>query len=553
MKQRFYNEKFHKHLFLIIFSFSFLFSTFSASGQQNCQVVKDHGQGYTTSINNVTDNGNNSHTIVLNVKHNGCTDSCKSMARYSVEAQPGTYSNVFITLISGNLNYQNIDLGPNLGGDPFTGFRLTGTAGFGNGSPGEFNITYTLTGGLQNQQTQVKAGGDFLLASFTIDDFQYVLDCDGQNQSIFPYYTPPEGGKLISIIGPELTSLYNLFSSTGFAQSDDIFQIFGSDVLIEVKVKDGMYTTLLNLLTTSFGLYDVVEDDDMLIITGKIPISDLMSLNNLSLYINFVRPVFPAIPTSGIVTSMGDVSMRSDFARNGFNLTGEGVKIGVISDSYNSISGNPAQDDILKGDLPGPGNLINSNPVEVLLDYPYGTRSDEGRAMLQIIHDIAPKAVLAFRTGFINAPDFAAGILELKDAGCDIIVDDITYITQPFLTDGIIAQAVNEVKAQGVTYFSAAGNYGNKSYQGTFIDGATPSGISGVAHNFAGNGSNDIYQSVSLGEGNYTLVLQWDDGSGSENTIPILIFTLPAITGIHFLDSTVEILVVSLSKCFLLP
>ena len=103
--------------------------------------------------------------------------------------------------------------------------------------------------------------------------------------------------------------------------------------------------------------------------------------------------------------------------------------------------GNPANDDVLKGDLPGIGvqpdgslipNPVNSNPVEVILEYPYGTRTDEGRAMLQIIHDIAPKANLAFRTGFINSTDFADGIRELEQAGCDLIVDDITYITNPF-------------------------------------------------------------------------------------------------------------------------
>jgi len=49
--------------------------------------------------------------------------------------------------------------------------------------------------------------------------------------------------------------------------------------------------------------------------------------------------------------------------------------------------------------------------------------------MLQIIHDIAPEANLAFRTGFINPVDFENGIIELKDAGCNVIVDDITYIT----------------------------------------------------------------------------------------------------------------------------
>ena len=146
--------------------FFILFSIVDLNAQTSCMITKDHGQGYTTAIKSVVANSNNSYTIVLDVKSNGCTGTCKAMARYSVQASPGTYSNVSVEVIQGNLNYNNIDLGPNLGGDPFTGFRLTGTAGFGNGNPGEFTITYTLTGGLQNQQTQVKAGGDFLLVSF---------------------------------------------------------------------------------------------------------------------------------------------------------------------------------------------------------------------------------------------------------------------------------------------------------------------------------------------------------------------------------------------------
>ena len=505
-------------LFVVSFLvLSLLFDISNATAQDNCEITKNQGQGYSTGIKSVIDNGNNSFTIQLRVKTNGSTvDGNKAMARYSVEAAPGTYSNVSVTVISGNLNYKNVDLGPSLAGDPFTGFRITGTAGFGNGSPGEFLVTYTLSRGLQNQRMLIKAGSDLLIISFKIENFQAVLDC--LNPNIFPYYTPPSGGKLISIIGPELNSLYNFFTAGGTPKTDDIFQIFGSDVLIEISVLDGMYTSLLNLLKTSYGLYDVEDDVNQAIITGKIPIANLISLNSLGTYINYVRPVFPAIPTSGIVTSLGDLSMHSDFARSGFSLQGEGVKVGVISDSYNTLIGNPAQDDVQKGDLPGPGNPVNSNPVEVLREYPYGSRTDEGRAMLQIIHDIAPKANLAFRTGYINAPDFAKGIDELKDAGCSIIVDDITYITQPFLSDGIIAQAVNKVKSEGVTYFSAAGNYGNKSYESNFNAGIAPVGISGVAHNFAGSSGNDIYQNVSLAEGNYTIVLQWDDGSGAEKT-----------------------------------
>ena len=45
---------------------------------------------------------------------------------------------------------------------------------------------------------------------------------------------------------------------------------------------------------------------------------------------------------------------------------------------------------------------------------------------------------------------------------CDIIIDDITYLTDPLFRDGILSQAVDEaVKKAGALYFASAGNYGN--------------------------------------------------------------------------------------------
>ncbi len=160
------------------------------------------------------------------------------------------------------------------------------------------------------------------------------------------------------------------------------------------------------------------------------------------------------------------------------NLSGKGVKIGVLSDSYNTKFGNPAALDILNGDLPGPANLINMKPVQISEEYPYGKGSDEGRAMLQIIHDVAPDACLYFRSGFISAGNFADGIRALKDSGCTVIVDDITYLTEPFFKDGVIAKAVDEVTAAGVNYFTSAGNFGTKSYESVFQQAEiTPAGF----------------------------------------------------------------------------
>ena len=336
---------------------------------------------------------------------------------------------------------------------------------------------------------------------------------------IIPGYQPPEGGKQYdSKIGAELTSLYNAYSydPDNFAGATDaIFQLDGQRVLIEVVAYNGMYADLMSSLS-ALGFTVVTEDAPLDRATGWIDIGNLLQLNGFAA-LDYARPVYPGVsnytvPPTGLTNSQGDKAMHSDFARLGFDINGAGVKIGVLSNSYDTK--NKAAQDVVNGDLPGAGNPNGYlSDVHVLKDLSanYGVHSDEGRAMLQIVHDIAPGAELAFRTGYLGEQDMADGIRELADAGCDVIVDDLSYITEPFFRDGVITGAIDEVVAGGVTFFSSAGNFGRASYTGTFIPAAAPSTINGLAHDFSGTG--DIFQAVSLPEGDYTLVMQWDDGS----------------------------------------
>ncbi|MEY2537560.1 MAG: hypothetical protein QOG67_1300 [Verrucomicrobiota bacterium] len=184
----------------------------------------------------------------------------------------------------------------------------------------------------------------------------------------------------------------------------------------------------------------------------------------------------------GATTSGGVFLLHTDML-NSQGLDGTGQTVGVLSDSFDTAqintSGGPltihAAQDIASGDLPGPGNPNNSNPVFVVEDFTDPTTIDEGRAMLQIVHDVAPKAKLAFATAYVSKPDFAANIRKLRtDANCDVIVDDVTYTEEPMFSDGIIAQAVDDVATSetlpGVkcAYFSSAGNYQGGGYVSTF-------------------------------------------------------------------------------------
>ena len=85
--------------------------------------------------------------------------------------------------------------------------------------------------------------------------------------------------------------------------------------------------------------------------------------------------------TIGKVTSQGDATHRADDVRTTYGYMGAGIRIGVLSDSYNSLG--TANADVLSGDLPGTGNPDGDTiPVTVLQDIKGG--SDEGRAMLQV-------------------------------------------------------------------------------------------------------------------------------------------------------------------------
>ena len=187
---------------------------------------------------------------------------------------------------------------------------------------------------------------------------------------------------------------------------------------------------------------------------------------------------------SGAVTSQGDYAQNSDLVRSDNSLDGAGITVGVISDSYNCYSvyaanglnagglngyanngfNTTAAGDTASGDLPASVNVLEDAtcmnygaPVQL----PFG---DEGRAMMQIVHDVAPGAALAFYTAENSEADFASGIGKLANAGAKVIVDDVGYFDEPFFQDGEVAQAVNAVVAQGVVYFSSAGNNGTLAY-----------------------------------------------------------------------------------------
>ncbi|HSB92146.1 MAG TPA: S8 family serine peptidase [Flavitalea sp.] len=314
---------------------------------------------------------------------------------------------------------------------------------------------------------------------------------------ILPDYPPDASGKVNTPIGSYLTSLAINYGNVEDS-AKNLFVLVPDSVMIEVISIKGKTSQLKDTLI-KYGMRDFLDNEPgSLIITGRFPIAKLFSLNLLTQLLVEVHPLFPPVKGVGAVTSGGDTTMQTNLLKAGYGLSGNGIKIGVLSDSYNKLGG--AALDVLQGDLPP--------DVKVVKDYPYAGGSDEGRAMSQILFDVAPGASLLFRTGFLSAGDFGNGIRALADSGANIIVEDISYIGEPFFQDGQVARAANSVFNRGIPFFSAAGNSGDKSYSATFTPGAAVPTVVGQPHYF---GPNDPFQKLTLDKGSYTIVLQWQD------------------------------------------
>ncbi len=242
-----------------------------------------------------------------------------------------------------------------------------------------------------------------------------------------------------------------------------------------------------------------------------------------------------ALPATGLRTDYtitGDsVAIHGNLAaamttKAGAAITGAGVKIGIISDSFNSNGG--ANAEAAEGFLPE--TVSGTSAVTVLGDQ---GGSDEGRAMAELVHQVAPGAALYFDTDGPTEDSFAAAVTALKAAGCSVIVDDISIYSEPFFqVAGPVDTAIEAAIAGGTSYFSAAGNYASAFYEASFAGTSTVlhGASTPVSAQTFGNGT--PYQTITVPGGTSTTVeLQWDaawpaTGQGVADSLVLNVYTL---------------------------
>lgn len=327
---------------------------------------------------------------------------------------------------------------------------------------------------------------------------------------------PSPASKTAAKAGADLLALYAEYqahvarrlAASEFRSRNALAPVAGGAVVIDAVASGDPAALAADL--HALGAENVAVFGHM--VSARLPIPAIPALQGLS-SLQFARPAY-ATTHVGDVTSQGDAAMRADLARMTFGVDGTEVKVGTLSDSFDCLGGAAAG--VASGDLPA--------GVMVLVDGPCLQGTDEGRGMMEIIHDVAPGASLSFRTAFNGQADFARGILELANDGAEVINDDVIYFTEPFYQDGIVARAVDTVKAMGVAYFSSAGNAGRQAYESAFRASGTFVSLGAArleAHDFDPGAGTDTCQQITIPIGRtLTLVYQWDEPFASVSGPP---------------------------------
>ncbi|TMB22466.1 MAG: hypothetical protein E6J59_03750 [Deltaproteobacteria bacterium] len=230
-------------------------------------------------------------------------------------------------------------------------------------------------------------------------------------------------------------------------------------------------------------------------VQARVDASALDTLAGFS-WVHAIRTVDPAVTRVGAVTTEGDAAGRADVLR-AQGLDGTGVVVGVISDGIDSVTAAQATNDLPEVQVPNDLRCQKG-------------AGDEGTALLEIVHDVAPGAKLLF-SGPASSLDMIDTVECLVDAGANVIVDDLGFFGEPYFEDGPVAAAVDAAVTAGVSYHSSAGNEAEEHLEEDFFPAA---GSNGQVHDFAAGAGDPFNGVVVPGGGTLTCILQWNDPFG---------------------------------------
>lgn len=299
--------------------------------------------------------------------------------------------------------------------------------------------------------------------------------------------------------------------------SDDIVHVT-EDGQIEITVHSKTQTgesEELDLLALGARIVTVLilppelNLQDVGMIQAWVPYDKIDEVADLSWVVAITAPGYGDVDThpTNPINSEGVVFHNADIAQ-AQGITGAGVTIGAISDGVTSLAIAQARNEL---------------PAVTVLN---AGSNDEGTAMLEIIHDMAPGAALQFSGTGGGVVNHVLAQVNLVAAGSDVIVEDIAFDAQPAFQQGLAAASGDAIAGAGVSVHSSAGNRGNNhsarvSAVGT---GSGPDGFNGIFSGCTINPTNvvaiapggDTTFDVVLGSNNAgtsgsSFTLQWSE------------------------------------------
>lgn len=192
---------------------------------------------------------------------------------------------------------------------------------------------------------------------------------------------------------------------------------------------------------------------------GWIAADRLDALRQLDGVIHAASPNYAAFSAGQAITE-GDEALNASAARSRFDVDGDGVRIAVISDGI--IGLREAQQD---GEAPKLADARAFGAGDL-------NRGQEGTAMIEIVHDIAPGAAISFAAVATDLDHIAA--VNYYAQRVDIIVDDVSYAFPADQSSDVSLNTTDALRHPSWPlrlYVTAAGNWAESHWAGDWQAG----------------------------------------------------------------------------------
>jgi hypothetical protein len=184
---------------------------------------------------------------------------------------------------------------------------------------------------------------------------------------------------------------------------------------------------------------------DVGLISAVVPYDKLNAVAALP-WVATLRPSIRSTPDVGPNTAEAVPLHKADIAQRR-GLTGRGEKVGVMSGDVDHLA-----ESIARGELPADVQVINRATYD----------DDEGTAMMEIVHDLAPDAKLVYTSSQDTTAQYVQGFHDLAAAGVTMITEDIPVDDEPAFQQGIGATTAESLARHGIWVSSSAGNLGGR-------------------------------------------------------------------------------------------